>query len=80
MTRRGGRSAANDPGLNAVIDAKVDGTCLVGKTWDFHVKVALGIKNSETYLKLEILCFLEKSSLFSKTICLIASDICVFSP
>ena len=41
MTRRGGRSTANDPGLNAVIDAEVDGACLVGKTWDFHVKTAL---------------------------------------
>ena len=41
MTRRGGRSAANDPGLNAVIDAEVDAACLVGKTWDFHVETAL---------------------------------------
>ena len=38
MTRRGGRSTSNDPGLNAVIDADVDGACLVGKTWDFHVE------------------------------------------
>ena len=41
MTRRGGRSTANDPGLNAVIDAEVPATCLVGKTWDFHVKTAI---------------------------------------
>ena len=41
MTRRGGRSAANDPGLNAVLDAQVPATCLVGKTWDFHVETAL---------------------------------------
>ena len=41
MTRRGGRSTANDPGLNAVIDAEVPATCLVGKTWDFHVKKAI---------------------------------------
>jgi len=41
MTRRGGRSAANDPGLNAVLDAEVPATCLVGKTWDFHVKTAI---------------------------------------
>ena len=33
MTRRGGRSTANDPGLSAVIDADVDASCLVGKTW-----------------------------------------------
>ena len=41
MTRRGGRSAANDPGLNAVLDAEVPATCLVGKTWDFHVETAI---------------------------------------
>ena len=41
MTRRGGRSTANDPGLNAVIDAEVPATCLVGKTWDFHVETAI---------------------------------------
>ena len=41
MTRRGGRSAANDPGLNAVLDADVPATCLVGKTWDFHVETAI---------------------------------------
>jgi 2-isopropylmalate synthase len=47
MTRRGGRSTANDPGLNAVIDAEVDAACLVGKTWDFHVKTALNITLGE---------------------------------
>jgi len=41
MTRRGGRSTANDPGLNAVLDADVPATCLVGKTWDFHVETAI---------------------------------------
>ena len=41
MTRRGGRSTDNDPGLNAVIDADVPATCLVGKTWDFHVETAI---------------------------------------
>ncbi len=41
MTRRGGRSTANDPGLNAVINAEVPATCLVGKSWDFHVETAI---------------------------------------
>ena len=50
MTRRGGRSAANDPGLNAVIDAEVDGACLVGKTWDFHVETALNTTLDENLL------------------------------
>ena len=44
MTRRGGFSVENDPGLNAILDAKADATCLVGKTWDFHVTTALNIE------------------------------------
>jgi len=47
MTRRAGRSADNDPGLNALLDAKVDVLCMVGKTWDFHVDVALEIDRDE---------------------------------
>ena len=47
MTKRAGRSAANDPGLAAVLDASADAACLVGKTWDFHVDVALEIPRSE---------------------------------
>jgi 2-isopropylmalate synthase len=47
MTKRAGRSAANDPGLSAVLDAKADAACLVGKTWDFHVDVALEIPRNE---------------------------------
>ena len=47
MTRRSGRSSDNDPGLVAVINAATDATCLVGKTWDFHVTKALGITLDE---------------------------------
>ena len=47
MTKRAGRSAANDPGLAGIFDAKADAVCLVGKTWDFHVDVALEISRSE---------------------------------
>ncbi len=47
MTKRAGRSAANDPGLSQVLDAKADAACLVGKTWDFHVDVALEIPRSD---------------------------------
>ncbi|MGP1396424.1 MAG: citramalate synthase [Inquilinaceae bacterium] len=47
MTRRAGRSAANDPGLNALLNAQCGAICLVGKTWDFHVDVALGVKRTE---------------------------------
>jgi 2-isopropylmalate synthase len=41
MTRRPGRSAANDPGLAALLDARADAICFVAKTWDYHVRVAL---------------------------------------
>jgi len=47
MTRRPGRSAENDPGLAAILDARVPAVCLVGKTWDFHVDVALEIERDE---------------------------------
>jgi 2-isopropylmalate synthase len=47
MTKRAGRSAANDPSLSGVLNSGAPAFCLVGKTWDFHVKVALGIANDE---------------------------------
>ncbi|HVY12934.1 MAG TPA: citramalate synthase, partial [Alphaproteobacteria bacterium] len=47
MTRRPGRSAANDPGLNALLAAKASAFCIVGKSWDFQVKVALGCSLDE---------------------------------
>ncbi len=47
MTKRPGRSAANDPGLASVLDAKAEAACLVAKTWDFHVRVALEIEPEE---------------------------------
>lgn len=47
MTKRAGRSLSNDPGFAKVVDAAVDGVCLVGKTWDFQVDVALGIPRAE---------------------------------
>jgi 2-isopropylmalate synthase len=47
MTKKSGRSAENDPGLSAIINSNTQSVCLVGKTWDFHVDVALGISNEE---------------------------------
>ncbi len=47
MTRRPGRSVSNDPGLNEILDAKTPAVCIVGKSWDFHVDVALGISLEE---------------------------------
>jgi 2-isopropylmalate synthase len=47
MTKKSGRSAENDPGLSALLNSKAPAICLVGKTWDFHVDVALGISKDE---------------------------------
>jgi 2-isopropylmalate synthase len=47
MTKRAGRSLANDPGFQATLQAKAKAICLVAKAWDYHVRVALGISNEE---------------------------------
>src|SRR3977135_253303 len=47
MTKRSGRSASNDPGLAALLSTKAPTLCLVGKSWDFQVDVALEIPRSE---------------------------------
>lgn len=47
MTHRPGRSAANDPGLSELLSTSAPAVCLVGKTWDYHVDVALEIPREE---------------------------------
>jgi 2-isopropylmalate synthase len=47
MTRRPGRSASNDPGLTALLQARADAICFVAKSWDYHVRVALETTNEE---------------------------------
>ena len=47
MTRRPGRSASNDPGLVALLDAQADAICFVAKSWDYHVRVALETTEDE---------------------------------
>ncbi len=47
MTKRSGRSAANDPALAQVLDSAAPAVCLVGKSWDFQVDVALEIPRAE---------------------------------
>ncbi len=42
MTKRPGRSAANDPGLAGLLAADADAIVFVAKSWDYHVHVALG--------------------------------------
>ena len=47
MVKRAGRSAANDPGLQGLLQPRADAICLVAKAWDFHVSLALGCSNEE---------------------------------
>ncbi len=47
MTRKPGRSAENDPGLNSLVNSNAHAICLVGKSSSFQVKNALGISEDE---------------------------------
>ena len=47
MTKKTGHSADNDTGLSALLNSNTSAICLVGKSWDFHVDIALGISNQE---------------------------------
>ncbi|MDX2095564.1 MAG: citramalate synthase [Alphaproteobacteria bacterium] len=47
MTRRAGRSASNDPGLQEVLAADTASVCLVGKAWDWQVEAALKVSKKE---------------------------------
>ena len=47
MTKRAGRSVSNDPGLQQVLAARAPAACFVAKSWDYHVRVALGCTNEE---------------------------------
>jgi len=47
MTRRPSSSAANDPGLNSLINSKATSVCIFGKSSLFQVKEALGIDVNE---------------------------------
>src|ERR1700721_3035530 len=47
MTRRPGRSASNDPGLAALLQATADAICFVAKSSAYQVRVALETTNEE---------------------------------
>jgi len=47
MTKKTGHSAENDPMLSSLLNSKSSSICLFGKSWDFHVDVALGITNKQ---------------------------------
>tara|TARA_R110002124_G_scaffold9586_16_gene49328 strand:+ start:14253 stop:15860 length:1608 start_codon:yes stop_codon:yes gene_type:complete len=43
MTKRAGRSAANDPGVQGLLNSQAEAVCFVAKAWDHQVAVALEI-------------------------------------
>ncbi|MBW3657312.1 MAG: citramalate synthase [Actinobacteria bacterium] len=43
MTRSSRSTAEDDPLLQALVDARTDVICLVGKSWGYHVDEALGV-------------------------------------
>ena len=47
MTKRAGRSVSNDAGLQQLLNAKAKAICFVAKSWDYHVRVALGCTNED---------------------------------
>jgi 2-isopropylmalate synthase len=47
MTKKSEHSAENDPMLASLVNSKSSSICLFGKSWDFHVDVALGITNEQ---------------------------------
>ena len=51
MTRRAGRSASNDPGLAALLEAKADAICFVAKASAYQVRVALETTTRKTLLR-----------------------------
>ena len=53
MTKKHGRSADNDPGLSSILDANTQSVCVVGKTWDYHVEIALQITNEENLVNIK---------------------------
>lgn len=53
MTRRAGRSAANDPGLQDLLQTNAPSVCIVGKAWDWQVKAALKVSKEENLRMIE---------------------------
>jgi 2-isopropylmalate synthase len=53
MVKRAGRSVSNDSGLQAVLASSTPAICLVAKSWDYHVRVALGTTNEENLKAVE---------------------------
>ena len=67
MTKRACRSADNDPGFQQVLNSGATAVCLVAKSWDYHVDVALGITNDENLAciaeSVEAICAIDKEAM-----------------
>ncbi len=46
-TRRPGKKPSSDPNLACILKARPAAACIVGKTWDFHVRDALRVSEAE---------------------------------
>jgi 2-isopropylmalate synthase len=53
MTKKHGNSSHNDPSLSGLVNSGAGFFCIVGKTWDFHVKEALNISLEENLSAIE---------------------------
>ncbi|MBI3673492.1 MAG: citramalate synthase, partial [Rhizobiales bacterium] len=53
MVKRPGRSVSNDAGLQQLLRARAKAICFVAKSWDYHVRVALGCTNEENIESIE---------------------------
>ncbi|MGI9391975.1 MAG: citramalate synthase [Parvibaculales bacterium] len=53
MTKRAGRSASNDTGLATLLNTKAPAICMVAKSWDYHVELALGITLEENLASIQ---------------------------
>ena len=47
MTRRANADVASDDQLTALLDARTEVVCVVGKSWGYHVDEALGVPRAE---------------------------------
>src|SRR4051812_21593458 len=47
MTHRKGMSAAEDPGMRALVESQAPVCTIVGKTWDYHVTEVLRVSLDE---------------------------------
>ena len=53
MTKRAGISANNDTILASVVNSGTNAVCIVGKSYDYHVKKVLDISNQENLTNIE---------------------------